>query len=646
MSDILSTLNPEQKDAVLTTKGPVLILAGAGSGKTKALTHRIAYLVCEKQVSPFNILAVTFTNKAAKEMKTRIAALVGAKEEFPFAGTFHSICVKILRKDIELLGYKSRFLIYDEGDQMTVIKDSMKFLSIDNKQYNPRAILSSISSAKNEMVSAIDYESTAVGNFQDIVAKVYFEYDKRLKENGALDFDDLLLRTVELFGKFPEVLEKYQKQFEYILVDEYQDTNHVQYLFTKLLAKKHHNICAIGDDDQAIYSWRGANYRNILDFHKDYPEAKIIKLEQNYRSTKNILEAAHNVILKNDKRSDKELWTDNESGLPIIIYEAFNEKEEGQFIIAELGRLGRQGYAPKDVAVLYRTNAQSRSLEEQFLKFNMPYKIVGGVRFYERKEIKDILAYLRFVYSDNDWVSFRRVVNLPPRGIGAKSLDVLENFARKGNLTVKEAIKRAEEIGIQNKAQAALTDFSQFTEELAAVSQILGVPELIEKILRSSGYLEYLDDGTLEGEGRVENLREFISVAREFAQSDESLNLESFLEQVSLISDLDNYSEGVSAVTLMTMHSAKGLEFPIVFVVGMEEGIFPHSRSLLEQEEMEEERRLCYVAMTRARKRLYLAYASSRLLYGNITSNPPSRFIYDIPSSLTTDFSTTPVELK
>ncbi|OIP25579.1 hypothetical protein AUK11_00010 [bacterium CG2_30_37_16] len=646
MSDILSSLNSAQKEAVLATKGPVLILAGAGSGKTKALTHKIAYLVEHEKVSPFNILAVTFTNKAAKEMKIRIQKLLGSAYDFPFSGTFHSVCVKILRKEIELLGYKSRFLIFDGSDQLQVIKESMKYLNIDPKQFNPRAVLGAISSAKSEMVGATEYASLAVGHFQEIVTKIYYEYDKRLKENNALDFDDLLLKTVEIFNKFPEVLEKYQKQFHYILVDEYQDTNHVQYLFCKKLSAKHKNICAIGDEDQAIYSWRGANYRNILDFHKDYPDAKIIKLEQNYRSTKNILEAAHNVITKNVERTDKKLWTDNESGLPVILYEAFNEKEEGQFIIAEAGRLEKQGYGLNDIAILYRTNAQSRSLEEELLKFNIPYKIIGGVRFYERREIKDLLAILKFIYSGTDWISFKRIINLPARGIGAKSLEVFENFARSNNLSLMDALIRASETNLQDKMKKGFREFGDMAKQLVSLSNVLDVSDFIEKVIKKSGLKNYYDDGSVEGDSRIENLEEFISVAREFEEASSGLGLGEFLEQISLLSDIDNYSDESKSITLMTMHSAKGLEFPVVFIVGLEEGIFPHSRSSFSEEEMEEERRLCYVAMTRARKRLYLVYASNRMLYGSIASNPPSRFIYDVPSHLMTDFTTSTVELK
>ncbi|KKQ93747.1 MAG: PcrA [candidate division CPR2 bacterium GW2011_GWC2_39_10] len=646
MSDILSSLNSAQKEAVLATKGPVLILAGAGSGKTKALTHRIAYLVEHEKVSPFNILAVTFTNKAAKEMKIRIQKLLGSTYDFPFSGTFHSVCVKILRKEIELLGYNQRFLISDGSDQLQVIKESMKYLNIDPKQFNPRAVLGAISSAKSEMVGAAEYANLAVGHFQEIVTKIYYEYDKRLKESNALDFDDLLLKTVEIFNKFPEVLEKYQNQFHYILVDEYQDTNHVQYLFCKKLSAKHKNICVVGDDWQSIYSWRGANYRNILDFHKDYPDAKIIKLEQNYRSTKNILEAAHNVIAKNIERTDKKLWTDNESGLPVILYEAFNEKEEGQFIIAEAGRLEKQGYGLSDIAILYRTNAQSRSLEEELLKFNIPYKIIGGVRFYERREIKDLLSYLKFIYSGTDWVSFKRIINLPARGIGAKSLEVFENFARNNNLSLMDALSRVEDTNLQDKMKKGFSEFGNMAKQLVSLSNVLGVADFIEKVIIKSGLKSYYDDGSVEGDSRVENLEELISVAREFEEASSGLGLGEFLEQISLLSDIDNYSDESKSITLMTMHSAKGLEFPVVFMVGLEEGIFPHSRSSFSEEEMEEERRLCYVAMTRARKRLYLVYASNRMLYGGISSNPPSRFINDVPSHLMTDFTTRTVELK
>jgi DNA helicase II / ATP-dependent DNA helicase PcrA len=507
-------------------------------------------------------------------------------------------------------------------------------------------VLSMISSAKTEMVSPEEYEKLAVGSFQEIVSKVYFDYQKTLKENEALDFDDLLLKTVFIFNQFPEVLEKYQLKFKYILIDEYQDTNNVQYQFSKLLAKKHKNICVVGDDWQSIYSWRGANFRNILDFHKDYPEAKIIKLEQNYRSTKNILEAAHNVIEKNSERTSKKLWTDNEQGVPIVLCEASTEKEEGQFVIGELARLASQGYSLKDVAILYRTNAQSRSIEEELLKFNIPYRIVGGLRFYERKEIKDIMAYLKVIFSDSDWISFRRIMGIYPRGIGAKTVEKLESYAKANGLTISESLLLAGDIKIQDKAKITFLEMGKIFIDLKGKSQKMDVPEFIDEVVQKTGYGDFVNDGTYEGESRLENLKELTSVAREFEEFEEKLSLETFLEQVSLVSDIDSYSQGAEAVTLMTIHAAKGLEFPVVFLVGMEEGIFPHSRSLLNLDEAEEERRLCYVAFTSAKKRLYLVYCSSRLIFGNICSNSPSRFVYDVPNHLVTDFSLNQRELK
>jgi len=646
MSDILAILNEAQKEAVLTTDGPVLILAGAGSGKTKALTHKIAYLVKEKKIDPYNILVVTFTNKAAKEIKERINKLLGEGTDFPFSGTFHSVCVKILRTEIGRIGYKSSFLIYDDQDQLTVIKDVLKKMGIDSKQCNPKMVLSMISSAKSEAVTPEEYESLAVGNFQETVSKVYFDYQKILKENEALDFDDILLKTVFIFNQYPEVLEKYHLKFKYILIDEYQDTNNVQYQFSKLLAKKRRNICVVGDDWQSIYSWRGANFRNILDFQKDYPEAKIIKLEQNYRSTKNILEAAYNIIEKNSERTSKKLWTDNEQGVPIILCEASNEKEEGQFIVGELGRLSSQGYSLKDVTILYRTNAQSRSVEEELLKFNVPYKIVGGLRFYERKEIKDIMAYLKVIFSDSDWISFRRVMGIISRGIGSKTIEKLEYFAKNNNLTITESLLSTERLKVREKVRVSFLEIGNLINNLKKKSQELDVPEFIDEVIEKTGYANFVNDGTYEGESRLENLRELISVAREFEEYEEKLTLGHFLEQVSLVSDIDSYSQGADAVTLMTIHTAKGLEFPVVFLVGMEEGIFPHSRSLLDVDEAEEERRLCYVAFTRAKKRLYLIYCSTRLIFGNICSNSPSRFIYDVPNHLVADFSVNQKELK
>lgn len=657
MSDILNNLNDEQKKAVLQTEGPVLILAGAGSGKTKALTHRIAYLIREKKVAPANILAVTFTNKAAKEMASRVQKLIAnsnqptASGRMPLMGTFHSVCVKILRKEIETLGYKKSFIIYDDHDSVFAVKKAMRELGIDTKKYSPKAIRGMISSAKNELVGPKEYESYASGYIQEIASKVYFRYEDILKKSQALDFDDLLMKCVILFERHPLVLEKYQSLFKYIHIDEYQDTNHAQYTWARLLAKKNKNIFVIGDDFQAIYSWRGANFQNILDFKKDYPSALVIKLEQNYRSTKTILEAANKIIEKNEVRSKKNLWTENKQGEAINFYEARDERDEGRFVAMEIDDLRRDGFSLKDIAVLYRTNAQSRIMEEMCLKYNLPYRIIGGVRFYERREIKDILAYLRLVESGNDTVAFERVVNMPVRGIGSASLKSYLRFLADAEFDLVEGINIVDEIqGVSSKAKAGLKEFGRIIADIRNKKDNFSLQDIIEYTMKRSGYISYLETLTekgtegLEGEIRKENLEEFLSVAYEFSKEKENYYLPDFLEEVALISDIDNYSDEEDAVTLMTLHSAKGLEFEAVFIIGMEEGIFPHSRTLLEAAEMEEERRLCYVGVTRAMKKLYLLCAEKRLIFGDVNYNPPSRFLNDIPANLIGGFFSNPSE--
>ena len=625
-------LNPMQKEAVLATEGPVLILAGAGSGKTKALTHRIAYLMRVKHVSPHNILAVTFTNKAARAMGERVGGLLAGSSapgagrqtvnalrptpygtHLPWLGTFHSICVRILRREIEKLGYDRDFTIFDERDSLTTVKKAMLELKIDPKQYNANSIRNMISGAKNEMVSAKEYEGYAQGHFQEIVARVFSRYEKLLKEANALDFDDLLNKTVELFMKYPEVLARYQQQFRYILVDEYQDTNHTQYLLCKMLAKQRRNIFAIGDDWQSIFSWRGARFRNILDFEKDYPEAKVIKLEENYRSTQNILDAAQSVITKNTERSDKELWTKRGRGELITFFEAPEGKVEVGFIVQELRSLQRRlGLKLKDFVILYRTNAQSRAIEEHLITARIPYRILGGLRFYERAEVKDMIAYLRFIHNAKDLVALERIINVPPRGIGPKAWGSIVEVG------LEAAARDNEKIG----------KFTSILEGLRAAAAKVTVSELIEKVLHESGYFEWLNNKTLENQTRLENIEELRSVAA--AHND----LGEFLENVALVSDSDNYDENADALTLMTLHSAKGLEFPIVFIIGMEEGLLPHAQSLTDASELEEERRLCYVGMTRAKDRLYLTASRCRLLYGNMQYNERSRFLEDIPSEL------------
>lgn len=605
MNKILDGLNPSQTEAVITTSGPVLILAGAGSGKTKALTHRVAYLIEEKQIHPQNILAVTFTNKAAGEMVERINKLITStfSGKLPWMGTFHSICAKILRREIQVLDYTRSFTIYDRDESLTAVKNAMEEVNIDKKQFNPKTIQTYISGAKNEMMTPKEYARFSRGYFGEVVVRVYEAYEKELKAANALDFDDLLLKTVQIFEKYPEVLVSYQQLFQYILIDEYQDTNAVQYRFVKLLAEKHRNLCVVGDDFQAIYGFRGANFRNILDFEKDYPDAKIIKMEQNYRSTKNILEAAQQVIEKNIFRSDKSLWTENETGSPACIYEAKNELDEVEFIISEIKALS--GFHElNDFVILYRTNAQSRVLEEALMAHSIPYRLIGALRFYERKEIKDILSYLKLIANPNDKVSLKRIINVPTRGIGEK--------------TYKEF----------NRENPKIKQFLELMENLKLESEKLTPEQLINTVITQTGYKSYLLDGTEEGESRFENVGELRSVAQK------TDTLAEFLQNVALVSDIDNLDRNQQAVTLMTMHNAKGLEFPVVFIVGLEEGLFPHANSLLEPGELEEERRLCYVGMTRAEKRLYLSYASSRVIYGSIQVNPPSRFLSEISEEL------------
>jgi DNA helicase-2/ATP-dependent DNA helicase PcrA len=646
-SELLEDLNPPQQQAVEATEGPVLMLAGAGSGKTKALTHRIAYLVAERHVSPLNILAVTFTNKAAGEMRRRVLRLLGKHPEnrnyLPFMGTFHSICVRILRREAGELGLAPSFLIYDQQDSLAAIKASMRQLGISEKQFAPSLMANLISSAKNELIDVARYKDMAYGPAQKNAALVYGVYRRLLREAQALDFDDLIFETVRAFKDHAQILKKYQDQFKYILIDEYQDTNHAQYQFAKLLAAAHRNICVVGDDWQSIYSWRGANFQNILDFEKDYPETKVIKLEQNYRSTKNILDAAHSVITKNEVRSQKELWTDNPRGRGITIEQVYNETQEGEAIVRQINRLiieeKRELY---DFAVLYRTNAQSRTLEEAFLRNNLPYKIVGGTRFYERREIKDIMAYLRFIYQPEDLISFNRIINLPPRGLGDKSLERLIQYRNQQELPLLDALEQAGEVpSLLPRAIKSFIEFATLIRGLKEPSEGMLTSQFLELVIKRSGYLNWLDDGTIQAAERVENVKELISVAQTY----DELGLEGFLEEISLISDIDNYSSDTNAVTLMTLHAAKGLEFPVVFMAGMEENVFPHSRTQFDASEMEEERRLCYVGMTRAKERLYLLHANSRLLYGTTGHNPPSRFLLDIPSELTKEQVVEEIEL-
>lgn len=636
--ELLAGLNEKQQEAVKHTEGPLLIMAGAGSGKTRVLTHRIAYLLEEKGVPPRNILAITFTNKAAREMRDRVIDLVGKDAENMWVSTFHSMCVRILRRDIDRIGYDRNFTILDSADQVSVVKQVLKNLNLDPKQYDPRAMLAAISSAKNELISDQDYEKKAGNFFERQVARVYSGYQQTLRKNQSLDFDDLIMQTIVLFQRVPETLEYYQRRFQYIHVDEYQDTNHAQYMLVKQLASRFHNICVVGDSDQSIYRWRGADITNILDFEKDYPNAQTIFLEQNYRSTKYILQAANHVIENNRSRKPKKLWTENEKGEKITYYQGVTEREEALFVVDEIRSLIQEGYRPDEIAILYRTNAQSRIMEDVLLKSNITYQIVGGMRFYDRKEIKDMLAYLRLITNPNDDISFERIVNEPKRGIGRTTLERLQNYAALHDISLFETVKEVDFTGVSKRAANALVEFGELIESLAQQQEYLTATDMVEQVLERTGYEDMLKrEGTLEAQSRLENLEEFKTVTQEFEKNAEDKTLVSFLTDLALIADIDQMDEEESVdgkVTLMTLHSAKGLEFPVVFLIGMEENVFPHSRSMFDDEEMEEERRLAYVGITRAEKKLYLTHAKMRSLYGRTNMNPISRFIQEIPEDL------------
>ncbi len=628
---LLVGLNPEQRRAVETTEGPLLIQAGAGSGKTKTLTHRIAYLIATNKATPYNILAVTFTNKAAKEMRERIAHLLHEDADnrgfMPFMGTFHSICVRLLRQDGEYIGVPKNFVIFDESDRVSAVKQASRQLMIDEKSFPPKSMSNLISSAKNDLVDPIEYASLADSPTQATAAKIFPLYEKTLKNAGALDFDDLISKTVQLLQSKPEIRQKWQRQFKYVMIDEYQDTNTAQYKLVKLLVGEQKNIAVVGDDWQSIYSWRGADFQNILNFEKDYKNTTVIKLEQNYRSTKAILTAAHAVITKNQLRSDKRLWTEEGTGLPVQVLQVQNQNAEGDAVIRRIETMvkaGRRQY--RDYAVLYRTNAQSRAIEEMFVRYGVPYKVVGGVRFYDRKEIKDIIAYLRLIFQPDDAVSFERIVNVPARGIGPKSLEAFRAWANQAGNILKGLETVADCPALPAKARTGLRELADIVLTYRELMSDTAVSGVIDSLLRRLDYNAYLDDGTLQGESRQENVRELISVAKAY----QDVGLEGFLEEVSLISDLDNTDAGANSVTLMTLHAAKGLEFPAVFIIGLEESVLPHSRALYDQREMEEERRLMYVGMTRAREELYLTYATSRVLYGGVQYNAPSRFLSEI----------------
>ncbi|HIX83997.1 MAG TPA: DNA helicase PcrA [Candidatus Megamonas gallistercoris] len=631
--NIYDGLNPAQTQAVAHTDGPLLIMAGAGSGKTKVLTCKIAALL-EKGISPYNILAITFTNKAATEMRQRVDNMIGEKAKYVWLSTFHSFCARFLRFEIEALGiYKKNFVIYDTADAQTLIKNCLKELNLDEKQYASYAVQSTISNAKNMMLSPEEFARDAGDFFARKVAEIYDVYQQHLLENNALDFDDLLMLAVKVLKEHSDIREKYQDRFQYILVDEYQDTNGAQYQLTTLLAGKYRNLCVVGDADQSIYGWRGADIRNIMDFEKDYPEAAVIKLEQNYRSTKTILNAANSVIEHNIDRKPKELWTNNPQGEKIIHYTASDERDEADFITREAVKqktLFNASYG--DMAVLYRTNAQSRALEEGFMHAGVPYTMVGGLKFYDRKEIKDILAYLRLIYNPEDTVSLMRIINVPKRSLGAVTMNKLAEFADMYNMNLFDAVSAPETAPITPKAKHALTAFAEFIMEMSNLSMQISVHELIEKVMEKSGYVAELEkENKIENQTRLENMQEFLSVAKNFEATSEEPTLENFLSTVSLVSDIDNADIEGDSVTLMTMHSAKGLEFPIVFLAGMEEGLFPHARTLMNEAEIEEERRTCYVGITRAERKLYITNAQRRMIFGRGVSYEPSRFISEIP---------------
>jgi DNA helicase-2/ATP-dependent DNA helicase PcrA len=651
--EIVSHLNPEQARAVTTTEGPLLILAGAGSGKTRVLAHRIAYLVGVKGVRPWAILAVTFTNRAAGELRERIISLVGEPGRDVQAGTFHSLCARVLRRDGEAIGIDRRFVVYDTEDQTSLMKQLLREEDLPlTGEFRPSAVLGAISRAKNEMLDATFLAENAVNHRERTIAKLAVRYEGRLRKVGALDFDDLLLKAVELFEHAPEVLARYQDRWRYLHVDEYQDTNRPQYLWIRALAAKHRNLAVVGDDDQSIYRWRGADIRNILDFERDYPDATVVKLERNYRSTQLILDAAHAVVSRNSERTDKKLWTEKSGGTKIQRFEAYNEEEEAEWIARQVeGVVGGRGSVltrraddedagqlrARDIAVMYRMNAQSRAIEESFLRYGIRYQLVGGTRFYSRREVKDALAYLRVLRSDTDVVSFERIVNVPARAIGDKTIEVLRGAALREGISTWEAIERAARGGLEGltpRARTSLADFAALIRRLRSRVGVLTLPELLDETLEASGYRAMLADGSEDGEDRWANLLELRSVTTRYDDLEPDDALDRLLEQTALVADQDSYEGDADAVTLITLHAAKGLEFPVVFIAGLEEGVFPHSRALDDEKELEEERRLAYVGMTRAMRRLYLSHAWRRATWGMGQPSVPSRFLLEIPSEL------------
>lgn len=644
MNPLLNGMNDRQAEAVQTTEGPLLIMAGAGSGKTRVLTHRIAYLIDEKMVNPWNILAITFTNKAAREMKERAYQLNPATQDCLIA-TFHSMCVRILRRDADHIGYNRNFTIVDPGEQRTLMKRILKSLNLDPKKWNERTILGTISNAKNDLIDEVAYAAQAGDMYTQIVAKCYEAYQKELRQSEAVDFDDLIMLTLRLFDQHPDVLTYYQQKFQYIHVDEYQDTNHAQYQLVKLLASRFKNICVVGDADQSIYGWRGADMQNILDFEKDYPHAKVVLLEENYRSTKTILQAANDVIKNNRNRRPKNLWTQNADGEEIVYYRANDEQDEAVFVAKTIEELSREaGYKHRDFAVLYRTNAQSRTIEEALLKSNIPYTMVGGTKFYSRKEIRDVIAYLNLIANLSDNISFERIINEPKRGIGPGTVDKIRDFAQIQESSLLDASANIMLSGIKGKAAQAIWDFANLILDLRERLDQLTITELVEEVLDKTGYMTALtNQGNLESQARIENIQEFLSVTKNFDENGETVEDESgvetlsrFLNDLALIADTDDGAQETSEVTLMTLHAAKGLEFPVVFLIGMEENVFPLSRAAEDPDELEEERRLAYVGITRAEKVLFLTNANSRLLFGRTSYNRPTRFINEISSDLLT----------
>lgn len=640
---VLDKLNDRQKEAVLATEGPVLVLAGAGSGKTTVLVNRIAYMISEKHINPWNILAITFTNKAANEMKERAERLLGDTVKNMWVGTFHSVCVRILRTCIDLIGYNRDFVIYDTADTRTLMKECLRELNIDEKSFPPRNVLSIISNAKNDLMDAPTFENVYKSDYRmSIISKIYFRYQTKLRKNNAVDFDDIILNTVKILSENPDVLMKYQEQFRYILVDEYQDTNNSQYLLINLLSQKYRNLCVVGDDDQSIYKFRGANIKNILNFEEDFPNTKKITLDQNYRSTQNILDTANSVISNNNGRLGKDLWTAQEDGDKVFVYTGTNEYDEARYIAGEIKKYFDENGVFSDCAVLYRTNAQSRVVEEMLMRENIPYKVLSGLRFYDRKEIKDIIAYLRVLHNPNDDISLARIINEPKRKIGNTTLEKARDIAQKNDISLYDVVSNADSYPEFKTAIKKLMDFSAIIESLVKIKDVVPLEELAARVMNDTGYMPALMlEDTTESKTRIENLGEFMSVIAEFEKNEEMGNtLGEFLESITLVSELDGYDESQDSVVLMTIHSAKGLEFPVVFLSGLEEGLFPGMRSMDSEEDIEEERRLCYVAITRAKRQLHLTKALSRTIHGKTAATVPSRFFNEIPGEYLEDKTT------